>query len=190
MPTPPITTSPGSLFLKYLMSGIAHTCSFRLVSGVDIMSLTPLGTTAATLASLLAECIPNAGIFTEWGVKRADGSLFSQAALETPYPGVHGTDGTMPGYLSAEWTIHGKANPTSADGAAGRTSFSLFPLSAIAFYVGQKSFEVSSVPPLADALAFLDADTTIFADKYGQKADTLSTVTVQFNAHIQRKYGC
>ncbi len=188
--TPPSTTSPGVLFLKYTHQGqVTHTARWAFIAGVDPTDTTVLGAEADRIASKMQAALPPSFVITDWGILTRDGALYYEAPLPAPRVGSHSTAPAVDDYYSRTITFTGHGQAPVAGGCAGPTRTVLFVGNGYHFIVGQKRINATVDTGLLGYWVALNDSTYLPADDYGQQVDLRQSGTVQYNAHTQRKEG-
>jgi hypothetical protein len=184
----PTTVSPARLALHYnILGNIQHSCSVRLVAGVDIQDVASIRTDAAQLADAVRACMANQHAITGWSIVMPDGRLGYTEPFSTVLLGTHGTNGNE--LYSLSHTMLGKAKGVSVGSAAGRTKLVLFCGGVLFPSAGEKYIAETADTAFHTLATVLNGSLRYWADIWGQKADTTGRVSVQFNAHVQRVIG-
>lgn len=191
--TLPITTSPGKMVIMYshVTQGQVHRISWNLIAGVDLTGISFLRSEAERLTDLLAAASTNAFRFTGWGLALPGGSIFYEEPFDPVVPGSNPPASGMPDYRSTTITFVGVGLAPTPGVCHGRSISRLFVGAGVPMIPGEKSFVASGIPALQDFIVTgLNGSLYLPADAYGQQADILGVVPVQFNAAVQRKAGC
>ena len=187
MATDPGTRSPGKLALVYTTAGRQHEASVRFLTGVDINDITTIRTNATTLAGLVKAVLPVASQITAWRIKDPNGLRLYEEAFSPVIAGTHSASGNA--WVSTTITITGKGVPIDLAHAAGQCRFPIYTSNAYAFGAGTRFINSNFDASLQALVDHMHSNLRYFADFFGQHAEPRSTVTVQFNAYTQRKYG-
>lgn len=190
--TPPITTSPGSLVLRYLRTGTGnrHDIGWRLIAGVDITAISFLRTEAHRLGDLLVDCMSIGSRITDWEVKDATGSVFYTEGYGAGGQGTAATNGQMQPWYSTTVCFTGVATPPAPGVCHGHSISRLHTYGVLDFPPGLKVLDASGAPAyLAFITTGLNASTYLPADRYGQQAVIEQSMPVQWNAYTQGSEG-
>lgn len=168
---------------------MVHTARWAFIDGVDITDISHLAVEAAEIAAQMVKALPDSAVITDWGVLRADGSHYYSAPFGTPLTGTHGTATGETDYYSRTLTASGRGIAPTAVICSGLTRTVLFVGKAFHFTVGEKRFNGAGDSGVTAYLARLNSSTYLPADEYGQHVDLSYSMTVQFNAHTQKREG-
>jgi len=188
---PPITRSPGFLYLEYVHTsqGLQHTVAIRFTHDADITDITEARLTATDWAINLYPCMTAQFSIQGWGIRNADGDHYYSEAFVTPYPGTHGGITGMQDAVSSTVSITGQGLPPSPGVCYGRTKHTFHTGAAFTFSPKRKFTNTVENAPLDDLGAWLFAQSHVWADYYGQEASVHVQYPVQYHAGYQRKWG-
>jgi hypothetical protein len=186
--TAPPTLSPGKLALVYNYLSITHQASVNFVNGVDLDDIASIQTDAETLATYTGEVLPAPARITGYKVLSPTGQVLYRGSFSGPVLGSHGSDPGFPAFYSPTLKIMGRGAPTTLLTGSGHCSYLLFTRNAYPFVVGEKELPVFDTP-LAALMTQLNTNLRVWADFYGQHADTTGEVFTQFHAHEQKRNG-
>jgi len=190
--TVPITTSPGRLVLLYIHtgSGERHSIGWNLIAGVDIAGTSFLRTEAHRLGDLLVECIPNVARITDWEIQDATGGTFYTEGYGAGGAGTHVINSQMQPWYSTTVAFTGVATPPAPGVCHGHVISRMHIYGALNFTPGMKIYDATlDAAYEAFITSGLNASTYVPADKYGQQANILLTMPVQWNAFTQGSEG-
>lgn len=187
----PGTVSPGYLRLDYVHSSqsLAHSTRARFVLGVDPLDVSVIDPTAIAWAAVWKGIVTSAFVCGGYSVLRPDGTVIYQNSFNTPVAGVHGSASGALDYASRTICFTGKGLPPAAADCSGEAIGRVFVGAAYEFIARQK-YMVPGADASVDAYAaFLDANSIIWADEFGQNAGVRPRYPVQFNAYAQGRNG-
>lgn len=187
----PGTRSPGHLVLVYndLTNGEIHKCSSRFLVGIDLGNTAVLQAEADAWAGNVQHCIINNLQLTEWQAKNAAGVVVNGGPLTgAPLVGTHGINVNAQKWLSQTVDFEGKGRSVPPF-CHGPSRFRIFIQGALIFTRGMKYFSAATDASYLGLKNFMNASTVIGADYYGQKANFVDNLPVQFNASAQRRVG-
>jgi len=189
-PSPPLTRSPGKLALFYTDGVINHRMAVNYINGVDVSDVPACRGDANALAALFADVLDTSQSITAWGILSNEGATLFTEPFSPAIGGGHSIASGMRAYLSSSLTIPGLGVPTSILAGSGHTLVRWFPLGSYAFAPSTKAINPGTDTELQNFYDNLDTNLRYFADYYGQHANTMGRVDVQFNAAMQRRWGC
>jgi hypothetical protein len=183
----PPTRSHAYLVLPYTANGALHRMALRTLFSVDPMNTALFNTQANAFAPLIAACMPTAQSLSTYEVYDEFNSYLYGGSLNASYPGTKGSVAGMRPDKSITIAFTGKGNAAATGYAVGQTRLTFRVLNAHSIDPGDKRIPFGTeLLALANALR---VNPYLWADFYGQKASVRAGVTVQHNAHIQRKEG-
>lgn len=187
----PGTRSTGFLFLDYqhTTQALPHRTHVRLNSVADPLDPITMFNEADDWAATVQPAVNGNISITGWGTQSPTGTLLLQSAFLTAIVGTHSTPSGSEDYKARTVTIVGRGTPGAPTFCKGQAMSRMFVGSTYNFVPGQKRI-VRGVDTDLDNLAdFLEANSVIFFDFYGQKAHPQPYFPTQFHAYIQRRYG-
>lgn len=171
-------------------SGNRHFIGWNLIAGVDITGTSFLRTEAHRLGDLLVTCMSTVSRITDWEIQDRAGSTFYTEAYGSGGIGTHTINSQMQPWYSTTVAFSGVATPPSPGVCHGHVISRLHTYGALNFTPGMKIYDATTD---ADYLGFinggLNASTYLPADKYGQQANILQSMPVQWNAYTQESEG-
>lgn len=193
MPLPePTTRSPGSIKIVYSRNSDGaqtHSTGAHLVAGTSLTDLSALRLVALGFADKVASDITSALSVIAWRITDPLGAVLYEEGYSPIIPGSRVIDGASILSESVTHTYIGKGAAAVVGDKAGSTR--------TVIYRGSWNFAIDAGPTSPAAsdpgdqamLDFLNNETTLGADFYGQKAHYKNSIDIQLNAHWQKRYG-
>lgn len=183
----PTTLSPGKLKLIYTSGSLVHEVGSNFGATVDITNVTSIRTEAGTLADHVKAVVPNTVFITGWKITDPAGVTLYEEVFSPVKTGTLTPPSDAQGSESASVALTGKGAP-SVGLKQGQTKFTVFPN----FYsVAEYALPKANTPGTAwEAIRTqLNTSTLIGCDFYGSPGVWRDYLSLQINAHFQKKYG-
>lgn len=186
----PSTRSPGKMQIRYLgQNNGRHTASFRIVAGEMPSDFTDADGLAADIAAAMQPLFSStAAVIDGWALLDNDGTILAEGPIITPIEGSATPSGTALA-LSPTIAFLGVATGAALDEKVAVTKVTLFTGDTWEIPPAEPVLPMSAHAAWGDFQAFLAGHARIWADFYGRKARVREYVAVQYNAHVQRKFG-
>lgn len=183
----PTTTSPGKLVLIANTETMTHLMGLRYVHDVALPTEAEALADATAFANVVKQLLINQTSIVGYRITDPHGATIIEGAFT---PAIMGAAlDTSGSFRSKTITVTGKGIPIVSGTRAGQTRVVIFSYGAVAFAAGQKSIVLSSISTFVPFVTYLRDNPRVWADFYGQKALVRGIAPIQFNAHVQRKYG-
>lgn len=188
---PPAGRSVGFLFLDYIhvTANLPHRTHVRLNSTADPLDPITMFTEANLWGALLSDCQTGAFNVTGWGTQNPAGVGLLQAAFASPFSGNHAVAAGAEDYQARTVTFTGRGIPGSGNACKGPALTRMFIGNTFNFVPGQRFIARGDDAALDDLADFLEGNSVIWFDFYGQKATMRSLYPTHFHAYIQDRYG-
>lgn len=183
--------SPGYLRLEYIHStqSLPHSTRARLCFGIDPMDTVVIDPVAQAWANVWKEVCTPQFVCGGYSVLRPDGTVIYQVPFIAPVVGTHSPATGALDYASRTVCFTGRGQPSTAIECSGEAVGRLFVGSAFEFIARQKFMVPGADTGVDNYAAFLSGSLVIWADEFGNPANTRPRFPVQFNAHAQGRNG-